>query len=96
MEEMAGNIVRYGKPLKSGSVCVDYRLFVHQGRICLSLRDYCEAFDPTAWYEAHQERGEEETLGIRMVMSRAREVRYYNTFNNNNLLLYLDQGNDLN
>lgn len=90
VEEMAGNIVQHGKPLNPGAVCVDYRLFVFDGRICLCLRDYCEAFDPTSYYEANREGDAGENIGIRMVMGHAKEVRYYNTFNSNNLLLYLD------
>ncbi len=90
VEEMAGNIIQHGKPHKAGSVCVDYRLFANDGRICLCLRDYCEAFDPMSYYEAHSNDSIEENIGIRMVMNHAREVQYYNTFNSNNLLLYLD------
>lgn len=90
VEEMAGNIIQHGKPHKAGSVCVDYRLFANDGRICLCLRDYCEAFDPMSYYEAHSTDSIEENIGIRMVMNHARQVQYYNTFNSNNLLLYLD------
>ena len=90
VEEMAGNIFRHGKPRRRGFAGVDCRLFVQDGRICLSLRDYCEAFDPTRYYEAHGDAATGENVGIRMVMRRAREVQYYNTFNSNNLLLYLD------
>ena len=90
VEEMAGNIILHGKPHKSASAAVDCRLFVHEGRICLSLRDYCEYFDPTRYYEIHQNDAPGESTGIRMVMKLAKEVRYYNAFNSNNLLVYLD------
>ena len=90
VEEMAGNIMQHGEPRKSGSICVDYRLFVDKGRICLCLRDYCAAFDPEDYFETHKDSPPEENPGIRMVMSRAKEVQYYNTFDSNNLLLYLD------
>ncbi len=79
-----------GKPPRAGSVCVVYRLFVHDDRICLCLRDYCEEFDPTSYYEANRDSSNKEYYGIRMVMGHAKEVQYYNTFNSNNLLLYLD------
>mgnify|MGYP002624020693 CR=1 FL=1 len=90
VEEMAGNIVQHGKPRKSMSASADLRLYVNDGRICLCLRDYCEAFDPTRYYETHQGADADQSLGIRMVMGLATEVQYYNTFNSNNLLLYVD------
>ena len=90
VEELAGNIIQHGKPRKSGSSSVDCRIFVKEGRICLCLRDYCDAFDPTRYYESVRDGQDEEKVGIRMVMGLAKEIRYYNTFNSNNLLLYLD------
>ena len=90
VEEMAGNIVQYGKPLK-GPVRVDFRLHADQDRICLCLVDYCEAFDPTEYYRIHLGESASEHPGIRMVMSHAKEIRYYNTFNANNLMLYLEK-----
>ena len=90
VEEMAGNIVQYGKPLK-GSVRVDYRLFADQDkdRICLCLVVYCEAFDPMDYYKIHKGENASQHPGIRMVLSHAKEIHYYNTFNANNLILYL-------
>lgn len=90
VEEMAGNIVQHGKTSGTDSVCVDYRLFVSSSRICLCLRDYCELFDPTKYYETHKDCAADENIGIRMVMGHAKEIKYYNTFNSNNLLLYLE------
>lgn len=90
VEEMAGNILLHGVPRKANDVSVDYRLFVNGGRICLCLRDYCEAFDPTRYFEAHRDNDNHEQTGIRMVMSRAKEVQYFNTFGSNNILLYLN------
>ncbi len=90
VEEMAGNIMQHGKPSGTDSVCVDYRLFVSGSRIGLCLRDYCEAFDPAKYYEIHKGCAVDENIGIRMVMGHASEVKYYNTFNSNNLLLYLE------
>ncbi|MBQ3476895.1 MAG: hypothetical protein IJH25_01825 [Clostridia bacterium] len=90
VEEMAGNILQHGAPRKAGVVCVDYRIFVNKGRICLCLRDYCEVFDPTRYFEAHRGDDDYEHTGIRMVMRRAKEVQYFNTFDSNNILLYLD------
>ena len=90
VEEMAGNILQHGVPRKADGVCVDYRIFVNKGRICLCLRDYCEAFDPTRYFEAHRNDSDYDHTGIRMVMSRAKEVQYFNTFGSNNILLYVN------
>ena len=87
VEEMAGYIIQNGKPRKPGAICVDYRLFVSNGRICLSLRDYCHKFDPMhyikrKWKEAPQ--------GLQIVAGLANEIKYFNTFNSNCVLIYLN------
>lgn len=87
VEEMAGYIIQNGKPRKPGAICVDYRLFVNNGRICLSLRDYCHKFDPMhyikrKWKEAPQ--------GLQIVAGLANEIKYFNTFNSNCVLIYLN------
>ena len=74
-----------------GPIRVDFRLHADQDRICLCLVDYCEAFDPTEYYRIHLGESASEHAGIRMVLSHAKEIRYYNTFNANNLMLYLDK-----
>lgn len=89
VEEMAGNIVAHGKPRKGG-VCVDYRLFANGNHICLSLRDYCEAFDPMKYYEVHRDGDAGENLGIKMVMKLAKDIRYVNTYNSNCLFIDLE------
>ncbi len=90
VEEMAGNIVSHGKPRGKGSVCADYRLYADGGKICLSLRDYCEAFDPIKYEEIHREDSAEKNPGIRMVMKMAKDIRYINTFNSNCLFINMD------
>ena len=87
VEEMMGNIIKHGKPRTRGEACVDYRLYADHGKIGLSLRDYCEAFDPMKYYEIHKEDEPEKNIGIRMVMGLAEDVRYINTFNSNCLLI---------
>lgn len=51
VEEMAGNVVKHGKPRNRNGICVDYRLFAKENMICLSLRDFCGEFDPMKYYE---------------------------------------------
>ena len=89
VEELAGNIIRYGKSRRRQEAAADFRLSISGGRITLSLRDYLQEFDPTAYYEAHHDEGPEKMPGIRMVTELAEEIRYYNAFNSNNIIVSL-------
>lgn len=91
VEEMGGNIIRHGRPRRGGSVCADYRISANGGRIGISLRDYCEEFDPMKFNEIHREDNRMSNIGIRMVMSLAKDIRYINTFNSNCLFMYLGE-----
>lgn len=95
MEEMGGNIVQYGSPDARKASGAEYRLFVSGNRICLTLRDYNQAFDPIAWHQANSDRGVDEGMGIRMVMALAEDTRYFNAFSSNNLILWLNAGKDI-
>ena len=90
MEEMANNIVKHGNPDARKMSGAEYRLFISEGRICLTLRDYNRAFDPTMWYRDNRNNDPGEGLGIRMVMVLADDIRYFNAFNSNNLILWLN------
>ncbi len=90
VEEMAGNIVKHGKPRNRSGLYVDYRLYANQEKICLTLRDYCEEFDPMKYYEISSMEENENTIGIRMVMKLAKDIRYINTFNSNCLFINLE------
>ena len=90
-EEMTINILDHAQKVGKRDVSADYRLFVSDGRICFSLRDLSDHFDPTAFYQLHQdEDGPEAHLGIRMVTKIAKEVTYFSAFNSNNLIIYID------
>lgn len=90
VEEMAGNIVRHGRSRNKAGVCVDYRLYAGEGKISLSLRDYCEEFDPKKYHEIHKMQSVDTNIGIRMVMEMAEDIRYINTFNSNCLLIFIN------
>lgn len=96
MEEMASNIVEHGKPKqRKRAPAAEYRLFVNDDRICLTLRDYNRAFDPTAWYRENRETAAPgEGTGIRMVMGLAEETCYFNAFSSNNLIIWLKNKKD--
>lgn len=99
VEEMAGNVVKHGKPRNRNGICVDYRLFAKENMICLSLRDFCGEFDPMKYYElthgdkadqSHSEPDANTKLGIPMVMSLAKDIRYVYSFNSNSLFINLE------
>ena len=94
MEEMGGNVVQHGSPDGRKASGAEYRLFVCGSRICLTLRDYNRAFDPVAWHQANADRELDEGMGIRMVMALAEDIRYFNAFNSNNLILWLNTEKD--
>ena len=99
VEEMAGNVVKHGKPRNKNGVCVDYRLFAKGNTICLSLRDFCGEFDPMEYYKIMRGESADGTpsfpdkaskFGIRIVMSLAKDIRYVYTFNSNCLFINLE------
>ena len=89
VEEMAGNVIAHGKPKGNGTAMVEYRLFANGERICMTLRDYCNQFNPTDFYEAHNNDEIGKHSGIKLVMGMAKEIAYFNAFNSNNLIIYL-------
>ena len=70
-------------------MCVNYRLFADQDRICFSIMDLGDRFDPAAFYEMYHNDAPEKHVGIRMVMSTADDVLYFNTYSSNNLTIFL-------
>ena len=73
-----------------GPYGLDYRLAINGEKITLTFRDLCEAFDPLQWRELHMKDESGEYVGIRLVLGLAKEVRYFNAFQSNNVILYLD------
>lgn len=96
MEEMAGNVVEHSSPDARKTSGAEYRLFVNDNRICLTLRDYNKAFDPIAWHRANSDRALDEGTGIRVVMALAEDIHYFNAFNSNNLILWLNAAKESN
>jgi anti-sigma regulatory factor (Ser/Thr protein kinase) len=90
VEETAGNIIAHGKPKLWHKLSADYRLSLSGGKICMTLRDCCGYFDPEAFYSAHKDDSPENMSGMKIVMGLADDVRYFNAFNSNNIMIYLD------
>ena len=93
VEEMGGNIILHGKPRGRDRVYVDLRIYASKGRITISLRDYCQVFDPWKFYEIHQGNDPAANLGIRLVMRLASDVRHAYTFNSNCILISYESVN---
>lgn len=90
IEEAAGNIIAHGKPKLFQRLSADYRLSYNSGKICMTLRDCCEHFNPSEFYEAHKDESAENISGMKIVMSLADDVRYFSAFNSNNIMIYID------
>ena len=90
-EEMASNVILHGRKRRFGAYGVDYRLAINDDKISITFRDLCEAFDPVRWRELHRDEAMPDSVGIRMVLDLAKDVRYFNAFQSNNLILYLDR-----
>ena len=90
VEEMGGNILTHGKPKMWHRLRADYRLSLTDGKICMTLRDCCDRFDPSAFYETHKDDPPEGLIGLKLVMGLADDVRYFSAFNSNNIMVYID------
>ena len=89
IEEMAGNVIRYGfqdgKPHH-----LSVRILDKKDHWVLRFRDDCRAFDPVNYVKST----EESALGIRLVLALAEDAHYTYSMNLNNLALKLPKGED--
>jgi len=84
IEEMAGNIAKFGK--KGGKpLTIDIRIVMLEDGISFRLRDDGLRFNPIQYDDEHRESGE--ALGIRMIRGIAKEMRYTYAIGMNNLLI---------
>ncbi|MBO6041330.1 MAG: ATP-binding protein [Oscillospiraceae bacterium] len=89
VEEMAGNVIEHGfaKDRRRHSVDV---LILKQGEdYILRIRDDCAAFDPVKRLALHADDDPARHIGLRMVVSTAKEVDYIFILKLNNLLVKL-------
>lgn len=87
IEEMAVNIVKHGIAQNRRKIGADYRLSISKETLCLTLRDFCEHFDPVAFHKVHNNGSSKNMLGISIVMKLAKDIRYFNAFNSNNIII---------
>ncbi len=74
-------------------VTADVRVFAIQDEIGVRIRNAGAPFNPVAYYEEHQDEDEMgETLGIRMILKMAKDVKYQHTFGVNTLTILIISG----
>lgn len=78
IEEIAGDIIKNGKSRNNQPVSIEYRLFVYEGRICLTLRDYCQKINPVSHYNESD------------LTKQVKEIKYFGAFNSNNIIIFLN------
>jgi len=84
VEEMASNTVLHGFAKDRGNH-LSIRVQHKGNRWVLRFRDDCRAFDPVSYVP----QGEDDALGIRLVMAMADDIRYTYALNLNNLTIKL-------
>ena len=88
IEEMAYNTIHHSFYRDNKEHNIDIRILIKEDGPVLRIRDNCVSFDPVKYFEVHkEEEGREDHIGIRMVMSMVKKVRYVNTLGLNNLTL---------
>ncbi len=88
IEEMASNTIQHGFSRDGKPHHLSVRILNKKAQWVLRFRDDCSAFDPVHYVPE----GNEDALGIRLVMAMAQEATYTYSLNLNNLMLRLDAG----
>ncbi len=91
VEEMSVNVFKHGFTKDNKSHIVMIRIVVEGNRAVLTVMDDCKEFDITKKLKTWEIDPEnpEKYIGIRVIMSLAKEVHYTNTMNINNLQIIL-------
>ena len=89
VEEMAGNIVSHGFRKDQKSHSVDLRVAYKGEELILRIKDDCIPFDPSERQKILYPEDVTRNIGIRMVFSLAREIRYQNILGMNALTILL-------
>lgn len=88
IEEMTYNTTRFGFD-KGQKNMIEVRLVIGAHEKIIRIRDNCIHFDPIHYHELHSDDDPIAHIGIRTVVSTAKEAVYLNTFGLNNLTLRL-------
>ncbi len=87
MEEITANIIKHGFGKDNKDHRIDIRYVIKKKKRTLRIRDDCQIFDPVSYFELHENDAPSETIGIRVVMSLAKDANYINLLGLNNLTL---------
>ena len=86
VEEMVYNIFEHG--FNDGKKhSIDIRILIKGEEITLRIRDDCRPFNPKKWYEIYNPEDVTKHIGIRLVAKMAKEIKYVNVMNLNNLII---------
>ena len=89
VEEMAGNIVSHGFRKDQKAHSVDLRIACKGQDLILRIKDDCIPFDPSERRKILDPEDVTRNIGIRMVFSLARDIRYQNILGMNALTILL-------
>jgi anti-sigma regulatory factor (Ser/Thr protein kinase) len=89
VEEMAGNIVSHGFRKDQKSHSVDLRVAYKGEDLIIRIKDDCIPFDPSERQKILDPEDVTKNIGIRMVFSLARDIRYQNILGMNALTILL-------
>ena len=88
VEEMAKNVVEHGFTKDKKENFLSARVVDKGDELIIRMRDDCPRFDPREKYEQiYANEDLSRVMGIRMIMTEAKEVKYTSMFRLNNLLI---------
>lgn len=87
VEEMAKNVVQYGLSESGKKHDAEIRVVQKDGEWIIRVRDNCKAFDPKKWIEIQNPEDRTANIGIRMICGMAKDVKYVNAMQLNNLII---------
>lgn len=88
IEEMATNVVKHGFARDDRDHTLSVRLVVKDDELILRFRDDSPGFDPRSKYDAIFNNPDiSRMIGLKMILTKAREVSYTSMFSLNNLII---------
>ena len=87
IEEMSANTIQHGFTMDRKHHDLSVRLLQKEEDLVLRFRDDCGAFDPVRYIP----KGDEDALGIRLILAFAKEARYTYALNLNNVCIRISK-----
>ncbi len=89
VEEMAGNVIEHGFTKDGKAHSVDLRVLQKDGDWTVRIRDDCVSFDPLQRASVFDPGDPAANIGIRMVIGMAKDIKYMNVMQLNDLIIRL-------